>query len=280
MTITRRAFLQLMGISATAFTMPDLPSALQSTVRILQPTDARLFPTAIAPVTSTVFPDSVYPVRKITGDWLQLPQGYIPIFIAQPMIMHDISQQIDHIEDETWAEVVAPYLAIRQFASTTAPLTLRANHGDVFLLTHSFCDDNGIWWGQTVCGWLQMHHVQRLKVPMTKNPQNLVLTIEPARQILVISENGISVAEIAASIPADVPTALTLMQLMPGTADGQPWNIHLSKNWVIHGEGSHNAFGQHVRRVVAGRVQIATTAARWLYKRVASSANVHIEVCK
>lgn len=276
--LSRRGFMQLTGLGA-ALTLPEpfrYTSVQPFPVRVLNTTVLRSQSSHTAKYLQQLLPDTVHRASAIVDDWVRIQSGYVAAADVQPMLQPALSD-VTTVTTQTWVEVIAPYTALRRYAAPVAPLVLRANHGDVFCLSHSFHDDAGIWWAQTKQGWLQAAHVRR--IPQQPEPHlysALMLMLDLHRQQVTVLENNQVLATLSANFPERLPSGLKLSAFVPGTEKGRPWNVILGNECSIHGEGSHNVFGKNTRLASGYRVELATVAARWLYYTLAAATDVTV----
>lgn len=278
--LSRRGFMQLSGLGATLALPFPFRAMLgeQVRVRLLEPVVLRSEPQTSAKYLQQLHPDTVHVGALYNQDWLRLPGGYIPLESVQYMLPLAHSD-VTRIPVATWVEVIAPYVAVRAYAAPTAPLVVRANHGDVFCLTHSFCDDKGVWWAQSSSGWLQAGHVRRIPQHVAANGlHHLTVALSPRTQSIEVTDQHHRLAALAAVISPDVPDVLNIEAFVPGMYHGRPWNVIMGKEWVLHGEGSHNLFGKSTRCAAPNCVELSTLAARWLYHLMQSAERVSIRV--
>jgi hypothetical protein len=279
--LSRRGFLQLTALSA-ALTFPkplQMRPGESVRIRLLKPVVLRSAPRQHAKYLQLLPPDTVHIGTIYNADWIRLEGGYIPATHIQVMLAASRSDVCCALPGPTWVEVIAPYVALRAYASPEARLLHRANHGDVFCLTHSFVDDAGVWWAQTEYGWLQAAHTRTIPLlTSTERVPHLTITLNPIYQSITVTTATTMIATMPAVIPRDVPDDLKIEAFMPGMQVGRPWNIIMGEEWVLHGEGSHNDFGKNTRPAAPHCVELATITARWLYFLAQSAKDARMYV--
>lgn len=142
--------------------------------RILHLVETRQTPDENAPITARLLPDSVQPILAQENGWIRLLQGYVPASAIQPM---NPPNHLPITRLPSWVEVIAPYAAVRAWASAEAPLVRRLDHAAAARAVYALEDDQGAVWLQIeldgqLSGWVQRAHLQ----PALHSPSHHPLT--------------------------------------------------------------------------------------------------------
>jgi len=291
---SRRQFLQLsgvtlLGISGLATGLPDLPLSQGRTLEALPVYRARHLR---SPVVTQLWPDSIVAILGVSGAWYQVPDGYVPRSLVQPMM--PFQPRTDEADPTIpfWAEVAGPVAPVRQWCAADAPFVTRIGHGGVARVIDSLPGEPGgpRWYGIAshagdLLGWTQAVHWRSVNIePVTAPGQTLHIDT----QTLTLTAFGDSQAVLCApvSIPGRIEagTRVILERRMshrplylPGEAQpfhGAPWNIQMSDNTELTGVYWHNRFGT----IVAGpAIQTTPLLARWLYSWLGDDATIIVD---
>ncbi len=165
MKLSRRDFFKFSGVMLGGLSLPNAFDALPTPSdrgRILAATVARMAPDHQAPSAAHLRPDSLQRIHAIEGAWARLAAGYVPAQDVQPMLAPGHPAQVPG-----WAEVGAPFAALRRYASPDAPIVARVGHGAVLSIDRSLGAD---WLHVTEPdAWVQAVHVQAAPPPR-RNP--------------------------------------------------------------------------------------------------------------
>jgi hypothetical protein len=179
-TLTRRSFLHVLGVSAAAGTLTHMGITLAEspapqigrTLRL-----AKVFPYPDGISHSHILPDQIVTIHSASESWYQIPQGYVPrgdIQPMQPFAPHPFHPFIAPY----WAEVVGPIATVRIYCAADAPLVTRIGHGGVVQIVdalpgephgwYQLADQDGavLGWSQAPA-WQPIHPLQSSSQPGT-----------------------------------------------------------------------------------------------------------------
>lgn len=279
-TISRREFLKRSGLAACAGVIgadhaPQpfvAPPELNARAFALTDVHAHADPTSA--ISGQLMPDHVTPILGISHDgcWYQLQNGYVPREAVQPILPYIRPVPVDVIGDGFWAEVVAPYSAIREWCAGQAPIVARPAFGAVLYVADRLVDDRGqVWYGvatappSPVVGWAPALHYAPWK------PDSQVIRSAPHITVgkgeLAVYDGATLIGRMAVYSPPLARAATTIRAVRPGTERGAwigvPWLMELATGQYVYGAFWHNRFGT----VSDGPdVELPTFAARWLYE--------------
>ena len=284
--LNRRDFLKLAGITlgSTAFEW-HFPISAEQQGRILQ----RI---AVQPTGEILLPDAVYPIKSVSGGWVRLPMGYLPQQAIQPMLP---AHQQPFTDFPTWAEVSAPYAAIRTYADGQAPLLARPGHGAVFRVQRSL----GQWLEVAVneqSGWVQSRQLEPIPAPSQATATHAL--IEGSRLILYQGDQVMLQTSIVR--PADLATGdHYIAQFIPSFSNpaktnptpsplpmhgegiqgrgwgyaGIPWNLITDRGVWLHGVYWHHHFD---RIADQPQLELPLIAARMMFSLFSSDSYLSI----
>ncbi|MBZ0308410.1 MAG: hypothetical protein K8I82_20260, partial [Anaerolineae bacterium] len=180
MTISRREFLKIAGVTAASTQLVSLGFALEKPQhgRLLSLTTAHLRPYDNARTTAQLLPDSVHEILDHERGFVRLAAGFVPESQIQPMLEAHFLQP-DSLPASI--EVIAPYAAVRQFCTAEAPLLARPGHGAVLEAVKGLPDQhNAFGWyqvdlGNGLLGWVQSTQVQQIIETRTLSQTHAVI---------------------------------------------------------------------------------------------------------
>jgi hypothetical protein len=279
--LSRREFLKRAGITAWA---PLLAGGVSPLVQVTQAeTMGRAFsltpvhtrPDEASPVSGQLLPDSTTPINGLQDRWYQIPGGYVPRETLQPIEPYQQPRIEDQVGDGFWAELVAPYGAIRAWCAGSAPILTRLGFGAVvYVMDRMIASANQVWYGLTnapgsdLTGWAPALHYSRWTPDLTPRPISRSIRIDGQRSELTAYEGTRPVMRTAIHSAVLVPTTTTLRAVQPGTRHaaknplGVPWLMVLGTGQDLYGAFWHNRFG------LIGTIpdiELSVASARWLY---------------
>ncbi len=266
MTLSRRRFLQIAGITLTNIYTAKalLPHAKAA------PTVAHGRAFAQTPVLDsggnavrTLWADEVVEIVDRTGEHFTLADGIVPTSALQAVAPYDPPATITAFPK--WAEVVAPSAAIRAYAAPDAPLVDRIGYGGVRVVTGQL----DAWYqmarfGEGTIGWTQAAHwapvVQRI-APTA----GILLTLDTETQVLKAThKNELLHSTLVATNPI-APGTYRLERGQPGIDDpklGTPYHLRARDHDLsIMGTYWHN----DRTPTSPNAIEVNTLVARWLY---------------
>jgi hypothetical protein len=257
------------GIVGRAFTLADVYSRPDTSSEVI----GRLLPDAVTPITETL--DTAR-----NGVWYRVarPAGYLPAEAVQPILPYSRPNVIESVGDGLWAEVVAPYSAIRQWCAGAAPIVARLGFGAVVYMIDRLVDDQRqVWYGLTnapgsaLIGWSPALQYAPWQPEVCKP---LTAIVVRRGKLLAYAGKHLQ-AEIGYYGPALAPLTTPISVVQPGAAYntalplGLAWLMQLAAGPRLYGVYWHNRSG--VLRDAGPDIELSTLAARWLYARLASS---------
>jgi len=290
MTISRRGFLQVAGITLAASQL----GAFTPLAALAE--DAPLKGRVLEPVSlggQALWPDSVVRILEADGERYRLAEGWVPRSAVQPMFLDTRPTPMRAMPD--YVEVSAPVAPIYQSASTTAPLLARIGHGGVLAVQDSLRDSTGEieWVGvqhKHKTGWVQAARVAaveqaaRFTFIMPPTDTRVVrLVVNRAQQTLTVSSGG----QMVLTTPISTTTTKPLWSGQWGfwsTVPSQPatdneayvksWWLRANNGFELTGVYWHNAFGSPQP---GPDIQLPMPVARWLYEASAADTVLVVE---
>lgn len=259
----RRDFLKVAGVSALALTLPGgaLMAESSSTAyygRIL--TLSPLYAQPKGQVISQALPDSVYQLLAYRDSWVRLRDGWVPETHIQPMIPHNSK----HLEPlPAWAEVSAPYAALRRYADASAPLIERLGHGTVIQVKQSLSDRQGKLWLRAELsgiaeGWVQAEHLQA--TPQKPFSAYCEAHLQGHRLSLQSGEDHLGQFMVAS--PGDSGRGIHRIRAKLPSENGKSWVLLTHRGLRLHGVTTHNTF---LRESQSGYIETSLVGARLLF---------------
>ncbi|MBL8156701.1 MAG: L,D-transpeptidase [Anaerolineae bacterium] len=278
MGLSRRAFLQIMGVTATvgaaaAFRSVGAEQLSQLAGRALEAAPMRAMPHRSAVVTGTLWPDSMVSIVGERGGWYQTEQGWTPREMLQPMLPYAPAADSRLLKIGEWVEVAAPAASIRVMCAADAPLVGRIGYGGVLRIVDALPGEPYGWIAVAdaageLLGWSQAAFWRGVEEPVRGTGERS-LVIDSRQFEAMAIEAGREVMVVRCTVGDEVRlgrTAPTAWQIS-STVDsdehrlGVPWQVAF-EGGKLFGAYWHNAFG----RVVPGSsVEVPVLAARWLY---------------
>ncbi len=196
MTLSRREFLQSVGLSATGaglfgITLPNSTTTNIATAqpaappqilhgRVLRPGQVENLRTSQA--VRSLLPDEVIPIHAENALFYGTDGGSVLREYIQPIQPYTIEttspddQSAQFVERD--AEVAAPATTIHTYAAPNAPLTSRLGHGAVMHITDSIENQYGRWYNVQDAdrihrGWSQASHWRILATPTRRNSAHI-----------------------------------------------------------------------------------------------------------
>jgi hypothetical protein len=287
---TRRQFLRLLGISASAAAANSLPIAAAAPVndhrfaaddhfaaaygRALE--TVPVYDTPDGQVIRRLWSDTVTPLRGSLGNWYQLPDGYAKRDMLQPMVS-PATHTLTPSAPPFWGTVSGAVAVVRAYCAADAPIVARVGHGGV-LRAVDFLSGDGLGWygvaeteGGALLGWTQAA-VWSPAPPDSALP-TLSLAIDRQAQRLTArdSQRVLLTAPVSAG-GSLLPGAYSVTERHASTAQGEyrgvPWALAFSGHAHLTGAYWHNRFGS-AAAAPAAAVQVTPALAQWLFPRAA-----------
>jgi hypothetical protein len=275
--LTRRTFLQLLGISASASLLTHMGINLAESEtpqigRTLRTTKVAACPELISH--SHLLPDQIVTILSEANGWYQIPQGYVSRTDIQPM-QPFTPQSFEKFSTAYWAEVVGSIASVRAHCAADAPLITRIGHGGVVQIVdalpgeplgwYQLADQDGV-----VLGWSQAPVWRRVDVPQHNTTLELHIVIHRGGWLSVQTSQS-DVLNIPFSSGMEMPPGIyTVHQQRIGgayssadqTRSGVGWKTVFGADHRIVAAYWHNAFGT---AQPGDAVQLPPIVARWLY---------------
>lgn len=276
--IKRRDFLKIGGVvlATTGLAHPAIKSLAAASVaargRVLTKTALREFPHDEGQAIKTLMPDSVQTILGYQEGWIQLAEGFVAEQHIQPMLDTN-HQPVGKLP--AWAEVIAPFAAVRQWMQTEAPLMTRLGHGAVLHIDARLDDAQGREWlrvdvGTDLPGWVQAEHMQPVQLKHAR--AGLTAMIDRAENTLLLEHRGREVARFAIACPEWlVPGEYRIETRRPG--HHFPWELVTDGGFSLRGTTGHN----HFARITNGEhVELSVIAAKTVYAALPDGAKLTI----
>ena len=276
--IKRRDFLKISGVvlATTGLAHPTIKSLAAESVtargRVLTKTPLRDSPGDDGQSIKVLMPDSVQAILGYQDGWIQVSDGYVAEQYIQPMLDAN-HQPVEKLP--AWAEVIAPYAAVRQWMQTEAPLMTRLGHGAVLQVDARLDDASGREWlrvdlNADLPGWVQAEHMQPVQVKKTR--VGLTATLDRAENVLLLEHRGREAARFAIARPERLsPGEYRIETRRPGRHF--PWELVTDGGFSLHGTTTHN----HFARIADGEnVELSVIAAKTIYAALPDGAKLTI----
>lgn len=292
MTLSRRAFLQLSGVTLAAAALPDLPvrpvaaaPAMPTSMgRALRAAPVHDRPALAAPLVDRLWPDAVRPVNDLAYGWFALPEGYVRQRDLQPMLPYTAAAATPAVALPAWLHVVAPVAPVRAWAGSEL-IRARIGYGGVLCALDRLVDDAGAVWYAVgsapeaePLGWTLAAHWAAVEALQPAMPMaHRELQLDAARRALIARETGRVILRAPLLAPAEARLgSWTLSSRQPALPDharpGAAWALHAGPVRLC-GAYWHNDFG------AAGPGddwQVMPWVARWLYDWLPDGAAIRV----
>ncbi|MBL8147682.1 MAG: hypothetical protein JNL34_14990, partial [Anaerolineae bacterium] len=249
--ISRRAFLQALGISAaataapwTVFHAPGMGTAAEGSY----PLWGRALETV--PITdgwgSTVrvlLPDAVTPITPLDAAMVRLPGGYAARRAFQP-----VARLAEWAAPTVpgWVQVAAPYAALRAWCAPDAPLAARPGWGGVLYAADGLMVDGMEWLGlgsgeNAMIGWSPAAAWTPAGTAV-QHGSSVLLVVEREERRIRVLRDGTALWEADAALPAELPAGeYALAGRNPvdlNAQTGAPWALDFGA-WRTYGAYWH-----------------------------------------
>jgi hypothetical protein len=305
--LTRRHFLQLLGISAASVTIDPLqvfvprlgdarltPNATRFVGRILVPTSLYESSTSL-----NLMSNRVHPILDINGEWIRIPHGFVAKRDIQPIPVEDynppLSTENSRIGDHqgAWFSAAAPLAAIYSFAHASAPIHTTIGHGGVVQVIDYLPPEssNAVgWYGVSddsgaLLGWTQAHLWREVDeaAPPVDFSRHIEIDLSALSLTAFQSDEWILSAPITTNRAALRGEYSVEGRQLSGSANlnesvqlhGVPYLLHFGENGVLSGAYWHNSFGDS-SDMTGHAIQVPVYVARWLYNWLPDGAPVVI----
>jgi hypothetical protein len=278
MRLSRRAFLQIMGLTAVAGAVTsfspvsaEFPSRLAG--RALEAAPMRMMPHLSAPVKGTLWPDSMVSILSERGRWYQTEQGWTPRETLQPMLPYVPMVTSILPANSGWVEVAAPVAPVRGMCAADAPLVGRIGYGGVLRIVDALPGEPYGWIAVAdaageLLGWSQAAFWRAVEEP-DRGTGGRSLVIDTRRFVAIAIEGGRDVMSVQCAVGDELRAGRTAPRewQISSRVDsderrlGVPWQVGF-EGGKLFGSYWHNAFG---RLVPGSSVEVPVLAARWLY---------------
>lgn len=281
MSLSRREFLRLLGIStagsvlpalvpaATGDANPGLPIPSETACgRTLDVVALHAAAGVRAPVRARLWADTQVTILEARGDWYRLPEGYARRDVIQPMLPYTADRLLDALPFPI--EVSACYAAVRAYGAPEAPLTARVGHGGVLFAVDRLDDwvcvagEDGV-----RMGWSQTAHWRQAAEDDGGGRRDLLVDRKAYRLTALHDGRPVLAAAFAAGARLAAGDYGLRRKGIGGRRvsaagqlyDGSPPYADFA-GVVVGGAYWHNRFGSDVP---GDGVQVPTPLARWLY---------------
>lgn len=278
MRLSRRAFLQMMGLTAAAGTLAsfsrvsgEMPA--QMVGRALEAAPMRAMPHESAAVTGRLWPDSMVSILSERGGWFQTEQGWTLRELLQPMLPYRAVVESGLPRSGGWVEVIAPVAPVRMMCAADAPLVGRIGYGGILRMVDALPGEPYGWIAVADAagehlGWSQAALWRAVEEP-DRGTGERRLVIDSRRFEAVALEAGQNVMTVQCAVGdalragCSAPTAWQISSAVDSDERrlGVPWQVAF-EGGKLFGVYWHNAFG---REIPGSAVEMPVLAARWLY---------------
>ncbi len=256
MSVSRRQFLQVMGLSAFGPLLPasSITQAIEGplTGRILHPTPAYSPSDGV----TQLWADTRVQLLRRAADWYETEQGRVAVTAVQPMLP---TPTPGRTSPPFAAQVTGPVAVIHAYCDMRAPRVTRVGHGGVLTVVDRIqYEQTGAWYaladatGQQI-GWSQAVHWQAVQVG--PGPQQLALTLDREQRSLEAGGHRVRV-----NVPPGLVAGRTTViktAIGGGTVidagesyTGTPYHMHLPTGTALYGVYWHNDFGRAADRAL------------------------------
>ncbi|MEO0562142.1 MAG: hypothetical protein AAF125_08510 [Chloroflexota bacterium] len=133
MTLSRRDFLQVFGVTTASFIAPAHIFGLQvpdSTVmgRVINPVGRHIQPDVLSLQQDQLWADSLIDILSVDGDWYRTDSGFVPIEAVQP-IRPQVDRKTSSVGD--YAQVTGAFSSVHAYCDLQSPQRARLGHGAV-----------------------------------------------------------------------------------------------------------------------------------------------------
>ncbi|MEM6283885.1 MAG: SH3 domain-containing protein [Chloroflexota bacterium] len=294
MSISRREFLQALGISAASASLfgislpgvalPTAPQVVQG--RALRQT--RMIRPGFKSKLRTVWADTILLLHELNNDlqpeWFRTDEGVVKRADVQPMQPYTPQTTLP-TKLPIDAEVAGAVGVIREYADANAPLIDRIGHGGVMTVLDVIENRQGAWYGvaqnDDILGWTQAIHWRTLPdVSHTLN-HNLTVHISRADSTLMVLADAHPLFTTTISLPEHItPGEHIITRKLRGTVGhrarvyrGLPYEFALSGAATMQAVYWHNAFGSGSH---SPQIEMNTLTGKWLYENIGHKQNVII----
>lgn len=250
MTISRRDFLKIAGVTAASTSLaslgfPNVIATMPQRGRMLRGSPARVAPYDHAKLAANLLSDSVHEILDIERGFVRLPSGYVPEKTIQPMLeAHSLLPE----NLPAHVEVIAPYAAVRKYGAADAPLVARPGHGAVLEALKALPDQHGGFnWYQVdlggFSGWVQAHQIQQVIETQTSSAAHAVIK----NHEMAVCQGEREIAHFALACPVNLPAGTHQIIrrhscLHTSAFKGIPWVLETNRGLQLGGVYWHNQF--------------------------------------
>ena len=266
MTLSRREFLQIFGITVAGVTVTGIPFAQ---VLADPPTLPEIIRGRVLhPVTTTqgenIWADTLVNITGRTADIFHTDIGDLPTTAVQPIFADTASTIPESIPFN--GRVSGAVGVIRAYCDPNAPLVTRIGHGGVMRITDTIhYPQTGAWYQVSdmdgdALGWTQAAH---WSVVSAKRLSAIHITLDRAAHTLMLADGTTTAVNLPGGLPPGETTAhkVTVGGVRHHADDahyhGVPYLFQLENGARLHGIYWHNTFGDtssqiEVNTLVAG----------------------------
>jgi hypothetical protein len=286
---TRRQFLRLLGISASAAAANTLPFAAAAPVDDhgfaaddhLAPAYGRALETVPVydmpdgQVVRHLWSDTVTPLRGSLGNWYRLPAGYAKRDTLQPMLS-PATHTLTPSAPPFWSTVSGAVAVVRAYCAADAPIVARVGHGGVLRVV-DFLSGDGLGWygvaeteGGALLGWTQAAVWSPAPADSAAPTLNVIIDRRTQRLTARDSQRVLLTAPVSAGsglLHGAHPVTERYASTAQGEYRGVPWALAFG-GYMLTGAYWHNRFGSDAAAPAAA-VQVTPALARWLFPRAA-----------
>ncbi|MBK8021327.1 MAG: hypothetical protein IPK19_07795 [Chloroflexi bacterium] len=231
MTLSRREFLRVLGVSAAVGTSSAIPLAPSQAVvppalndvvraRALHTAAIRDLPSPEAPIIDQFWEDEIFEIQAVEGRWLRSSKGFVSASDVQPMVT-PVQSVVSEQKSPVWAEVIAASAPVRQWSADNAPSVAKIGHGGVMRIMDRLTPQAGnpAWVGiadehHHLVGWSRAELWSAIDW-RDQRDLDLMVVRETGRAVLVRS--GQALIQVDAALgPQAAPGVYPITRILPG----------------------------------------------------------------
>ncbi|HYO89214.1 MAG TPA: hypothetical protein VER79_11235 [Candidatus Limnocylindrales bacterium] len=284
--ITRRAFLQTLGIGLASSAAPwgvlralEAAAATPTTALWCRVLEAAPVRGAAGEVTRWLFPDEVLPVTDAGGSWYAVSGGRVQRASVQPIACGSNAwAPFPQVGDVV--QVTSPYAVVRAWCAADAPQKARIGWGGTAVVADHLLDSDECWLGLRFSDmgalmWSPALAWSTVEPIMAAGSASLRIDRRTSQLVLLKADRVLWMAPV--ELPLDlVAGRYALLGRTPvarAAEPGAPWELDFGA-WHLHGAYWHNQFGNERYASAPGIIEAPVLVARALYAQALTSAEI------
>lgn len=287
--ITRRAFLNTLGISLAASAAPwGLLRAIEAASVAFTPAGGVLYGRAFEAVpviggagetVRQLFPDEVVTIAPADEGWYAVEGGRVQRAALQPISVTAGGPDFPAVG--AVVQVSAPYALVRAWCAPDAPLRARVGWGGVAVIEDRLSDGADEWLGLRLpgAGSLSWTLVRAWR-SADRSPEAshaTVMQIDRRTRTAALLRSGRVLWRTRLALPDDLQAGEVVLNgrrpVGQTAVPCAPWELDFGA-WRLHGAYWHNHFGEPACRPSSGNIEASVLAAQALYAHAPAAAQV------